>query len=135
MRTAKDIQNEIETIESAIEASKQAITDKQGEIDNFDRSQYYTEDMYEEALEGIYGDSVEVCGMTMNPVYILKECDPTAYRCGMGDMVDSMDNSDFEEFNELEKELEELDDELTDLESELEELEEELELAEEEDEE
>ena len=120
MRTANEIQTTIDTIESAIETAKQAITDKQDEIDTFDKSQYYTEEMYESALEDMYSDSVDVCGMSMNPVYVLKMCDPTAYNCGMGDMVDSMDNADFEEFNELEKELEALDDELTELEKELE---------------
>jgi len=134
MRNVKDIQNDIESTNSAIDSATQAVADKQNEIDNFDKSRYYTEEMYDQDLESIYGDSVEVCGMTMNPVYILKECDPTAYRCGMNDLIDNKDNSDFEEFNELETELEELEDELSDLELELSELELELEECEDEEE-
>jgi hypothetical protein len=45
----------------------------------------YTEDTYMDMLDDIYGD-VEICGMTYNAGYALKELDPIAFRCGMSDM-------------------------------------------------
>ncbi len=45
---------------------------------------------YEESLRELYGD-VNVCGMEMDAVRVLKEMDPTAYRCGMNDYEDSED--------------------------------------------
>lgn len=44
----------------------------------------YTEDDYEEVLRDLYGD-VLVCGMTMDAAWVLKECDPIAFRCDFAD--------------------------------------------------
>jgi hypothetical protein len=45
-------------------------------------------DMYDEILSDIYG-TVEVCGMTMDAVTVLKEMDETAYREGFWDYVNN----------------------------------------------
>ena len=50
-----------------------------------------TEEQYDDFLEGVYGDSIEVCGMNMSPLRILKECDPIAYDCGKADYESSLD--------------------------------------------
>jgi len=42
-------------------------------------------EQYEEMLDEVYGTFME-----MDASYILKECDPTAYRCGLLDYVDSL---------------------------------------------
>lgn len=66
------------------------ITDAIGAvIDNMDDS------YYEAALYEIYGEEVEICGYTMDPVYIFREMDPIAYRCGLNDYYDSL-SSDIE---------------------------------------
>jgi hypothetical protein len=49
----------------------------------------YTQDDFDDSLDEC-GDVV-VCGMNFSPSHILKECDPTAYRCGF---------SDFQEYDE-----------------------------------
>lgn len=54
--------------------------------DNDDR------DMYEEMLHECYPEDVKVCGMDMDPVQVLKECDTTAYRCGAIDYFDGLDD-------------------------------------------
>lgn len=41
----------------------------------------YSEDDYEDMLRETYGD-VNVCGMSMDAAWVLKECDPIAFRCG-----------------------------------------------------
>ena len=43
-------------------------------------------DSYEELLNDTYGDF-----MNMDAAYILKECDPVAYRCGLNDYVYTLD--------------------------------------------
>ena len=45
-------------------------------------------DAYHAMLRDCYGD-VEVCGMQMDAARILREMDPTAYRCGYNDWSDS----------------------------------------------
>ncbi len=66
------------------------ITDAIGAvIDNIDDS------YYEDALYEIYGNEVKICGYTMDPVYIFREMDPIAYRCGLNDYYDSL-SSDIE---------------------------------------
>lgn len=47
-------------------------------------------EQYDEMLRDCYGD-VSVCGMEMDCVRILKEMDPTAYRCGFGDWLGTTD--------------------------------------------
>lgn len=66
---------------------------------------------YEEELNAIYG-TVEVCGMTMDAGTVLRECDPTAFRCGMADkpiiwVCDECDTEyeDEDEANECCKEM------------------------------
>ena len=49
-----------------------------------------TEDEYEDVLNEIYG-TVEVCGMTFDSGAILRELDPTAFRCGQVDYEDSLE--------------------------------------------
>jgi len=61
------------------------ITDAIGAvIDNMNDS------YYEAALYEIYGDKVEICGYTMDPVYIFRKMDPIAYRCGLNNYYDSL---------------------------------------------
>lgn len=45
-------------------------------------------ELYDDCLDA--GGDVKVCGCTFRPSDILKELDPTAYRCGYLDYADSM---------------------------------------------
>ena len=42
------------------------------------------ENAYEEMLTDAYG-TVDICGMTFNAGYALRQLDPTAFRCGLAD--------------------------------------------------
>jgi peptidoglycan hydrolase CwlO-like protein len=53
----------------------------------------------------------------------LKNVDPTAYRCGLNDFVDSLDASETDEYKELQEEIEQLQSDIEDLESEIKDLE------------
>lgn len=87
------------------------------------------EERYEETLRELYGD-VNVCGMEMDAVRVLKEMDPTAYRCGVNDWEDSegfveiegdyyesgdVDEARDEFVSNLESEVSDLEDEIAEL--------------------
>lgn len=68
------------------------------------RTYYQYCEMYDEILDDCEGD-VMIAGVIFSPSYILKELDPTAYRCGVLDLMDSIDeegenSEDMEEFDE-----------------------------------
>ena len=110
-------------LEKAIAEKQAEIEAKQKEIDNFEIDIDEYEDEYCNMIDEM--DVVRIGSLEYQASYVLREIDPTAYRCGLIDYVDSLEVSDDPAYKELEEELETLEDELTDLESELEELEEE----------
>ena len=110
----KELQNKIDNM-------KELIKSKQNEIYSFEIDPDDFIDQYEECLNS--EGEVKVAGLTFYPADIIKELDPTAYRCGLNDYVDGIDKSEVKEYQRLEEELEELESELTDLENELEEAE------------
>ena len=61
-------------------------------------------EMYDEILDDCEGD-IMIAGVLFSPSYILKELDPTAYREGVLNLMDSIDeegenSEDMEEFDE-----------------------------------
>ena len=119
-----NINQQIEMLESKIDAIKADIENKQSEIDNFEYE--ISESDFDEFLDEIE-QPVNVCGMEFYPSDILKSCDPIAYRCAKSDYESNYDLDDVEEYCDLKEELEALESELEDLESELEDLQSELE--------
>ena len=119
-----NINQQIEMLESKIDAIKADIENKQSEIDNFEYE--ISESEFDEFLDDS-GKTVTVCGIEFYPSDILKSCDPIAYRCAKSDYESNIDLDDVEEYTDLKEELEALESELEDLESELEDLESELE--------
>ena len=54
-----------------------------------------TDEMYDCWLRDCYSETVNVCGFEMDPVQILRELDPVAYRCGKSDWeADFADNDE-----------------------------------------
>ena len=105
------------TIKDAIAELEQAIADKQKEIDDFDKSEYVSYDQYDDMLDG-YSDPVTLGGLVYEPSFVLKRVDEVAYNNGYNDYVDSIDESDILEYQELEAELEALQEDLEVLEDE-----------------
>ena len=119
-----NINQQIEMLESKIDAIKADIENKQSEINNFEY------EISESDFDSVLDDneqSVNVCGIEFYPSDILKSCDPIAYRCAKSDYESNYDLDDVEEYSELKEELETLESELEYLESELEALESEIE--------
>ena len=123
-----ELKYQIDTYNDEIAELNEAIKDKKGEIDNFQLDPSNYADSYDQMLDDCYGDF-----MGYNASYILSEVDPTAYRCGMADYLDSLDMSDDANYQELVEELEELESDLETAESDLETLENELSELEDED--
>ena len=95
----------------------------QTQIDGFELDPDDYADQYDEMLDEVHGDF-----LGMNASYILKETDPTAYRCGLLDYLDGLDQDEekmdnaecLELFNlleEIESKIEELEDEMSELEN------------------
>ena len=56
-----------------------------------ERERELTDEEYQLELDDLYGE-VNVCGMTMRAGYVLREMDPTAFRCGKIDYTDSLEH-------------------------------------------
>ena len=98
------------------------IKDKQEEIDCFDVSQYYDDDMFIEEMREEYG-AVKIMGYEYSAIDALCELDNIAFREMYNNHLDTLDKNDFEEYQKLAEELEELENELLDIEDEIEQLE------------
>jgi peptidoglycan hydrolase CwlO-like protein len=85
-----------------------------------------TDELYADMLDDCYGE-VEIAGISFSTSRALKELDPTAYRCGECDYIDSLSlveiHGDYYEQDAVEAERDSL---VTDLENELSDLEDEL---------
>lgn len=114
--------NEINATLQDLNIELDRLTKEQLNLDISDTSLADTDD-YETMLDECYGD-VEICGYTYTASHALKSIDPTAYRCGFVDWLDSLDIEDSDEWKELEGQIEDLRGQIEQLENELEELEE-----------
>ena len=99
-----------------------AIKAVQKKMDRFDVSEYYDEDMFIVEMLEEYG-TVNIMGYEFNAIDALYELDNIAFREMYNNHIDTLDKSDFEEYRELEKELEELENELLEIEDEIKQLE------------
>ena len=99
-----------------------AIKNKRKEMDCFDVSCYYDEGMFIEDMRGEYG-SVNIMGYEYSAIDALCELDNIAFREMYNNHIETLDKGDFEEYCELEDELEELENELLEIEDEIEQLE------------
>lgn len=114
----------IQQIEAKIAELAQQAKALQDQIDSFELDPDDYTEQYDEMLDDVNGEF-----MGMNASYILKGMDPVAYRCGLLDYLDSLDqdeekmNNDeclelFNQLEEIESEIEELEDELAELDNE-----------------
>ena len=93
----------------------------QNQIDSFELDPDDYAEQYDDMLDDVHGEF-----LGMNASYILKKMDPVAYRCGLLDYLDSLDQDEekmdndeclelFNQLGEIESEIEELEDELTEM--------------------
>ena len=124
--TENTLQSQIESIESKLSDLRFHVSDlesQQGKIE-LDPDDY--EDQFDDMLDESIPE-IEIGSLTYSPSHVLKNVDPTAYRCGLNDFVDSLDVEDSDEYKELQEEIDQLKSDIEDLESEIEDLESEIE--------
>lgn len=126
MNTQHDtIKQHIVELESKLLDAEKQLLGIQEEINNFDASDYVTENQYDDMLDDCYGE-IEICGMSYVASVALESVDPTAYRCGYNDYVDSVDLDSIDEYNELIEQKETLESEIDDIQNEIDDLNDEL---------
>ena len=130
METIELLQVEIQMKEHAISKLKAQIKNKEAQQNNIECDPDDFADQFDECLDE--AGSIEVAGGTFYPSQILKECDPTAYRCGLNDFADSeFRKEETEEYQALQEEIDQLESDIEDLESEIGDLENQIEEIEE----
>ena len=122
MTTLSTMQTNLEELENDLSCLEAKLSDKENERDNLEFNNDDFIDQYEECLDECNGEF-----MGMDASYILKECDPIAYRCGLNDYVDSLDISDSDVYKELDQECDDIQDCINEKEEEISELVQEIE--------
>lgn len=120
--TVITLQSQIDSIESKLSDLRLQVSyleSQQGKIE-LDPDNY--EDQFDESLDESIPE-IEIGCLTYSPSYVLKNVDPTAYRCGLNDFIDSFDASETDEYKALQEEIDQLKSDIEDLESEIEDLE------------
>ena len=108
-------------IEAKIAELAQQAKALQAQIDNFELDPDDYAERYDEMLDECHGDF-----LGMNASYILKGMDQVAYRCGLLDYLDGLDQDEekmendeclelFNQLEEIKSEIEELEDKLTEM--------------------
>lgn len=111
--------NQLAALQAKRDELVKAVKDKQKEIDCFDVSEYYDEDMFIEEIREEYG-SVNIMGYEYNAIDALYELDNIAFREMYNNHIDTLDKNDFEEYQELAEELEEIENKLLDINNQIE---------------
>lgn len=133
--TAEEIQTQIENLRDRIEELEDnrenlvrerdelevEVGDLKIDIDQFDRSEYASEDLYDVWLDEMDG-LVSVAGLQYQASDILKQVDPIAYRTGFNDYVDTLRDEDFQEYCDMVENRDELDESIEDLNDQIENL-------------
>jgi hypothetical protein len=102
---------ELEDLESELKDLETELEDR----DEFNRDDYYNS--FDESLDD--GDSITVAGIEFEPSDILKECDPTAYRCYFNDYVSYYEDEENDKISEMEQDITDKKEEVTDKEQEI----------------
>ena len=123
------MKNSIELLRAEVEMKEHEIRKMQAMIADKEKQQEQIEldpDDYEDQFDESLDDSIpeiEIGCLTYSPSHVLKNVDPTAYRCSLNDFVDSLDVEDSDEYKALQEEIDQLKSDIEDLESEIEDLE------------
>lgn len=111
-----------EELEDELENIKDLKVKEEVYISNYldDVAELEAAECYDDLIDEEYPDGVEIMGLTFSASYIVKQLDPTAYRCGLSDYADILRDGhlyddeviehqeNIEELEAYEKELEEL---------------------------
>ena len=117
--------NSNELLRAEVEMKEHEIRKMQSQIADKEKQQEQIEldpDDYEYQFDESLDDSIpeiEICCLTYSPSHVLKNVDPTAYRCGLNDFIDSLDIEDSDEYKALQAEIDQLQSDIEDLENQI----------------
>ena len=114
--------SKLATLQAKRDELIRTIKDKQKEIDCFDVSLYYSEDMFIDEMHEAFG-YIDIMGIQYSAVHTLRKIDYIAFREMFNNYLDTLDKNDFDEYQALDEELEELENELLEIEEQTEQLE------------
>jgi Rad3-related DNA helicase len=100
-----------------IEELREELRRLKKERDNFDVSEYADDEDYADWIDEIEGEVI-ICGMSYSASNILREVDPTAYRCIFSDYCDGLEKEDFKEYEDILEKIEEIEGDIEELEEE-----------------
>ena len=110
-----------EDLMQELDEKQDELQDLEQERDNFKIDESDKENEYDEILD--MGGAVDIGDVSLYPSDILKECDYTAYRCGLLDYVDTLDVEEEKEYQNIEEQIDDLQYEIEILEEQIGELE------------
>lgn len=82
------------------------------QIDSFDVSEYVSHDEYDEVLNEVHGETVNIAGLVFDTATALKEIDEIAYVCGYIDYCSNCNIESIPEYRVLTERLDELESEM-----------------------
>ena len=126
METIELLRAEVEMKEQEIRKMQAMIADKEKQQEQIELDPDDYEDQFDESLDESIPE-IEIGCLTYSPSHVLKNVDPTAYRCGLNDFVDSLDVEDSDEYKALQSEIDDIQEEIDQLQSDIEDLESEIE--------
>ncbi len=109
MQTREELEKKIKDLQDSLESYK----------DNYDPDDDEFEEMYDDMIRETC-DTVTIVGLTFDPARIIREMDPTAYRCGKVDYLDSLELDEVPGYDDFKDNVEEEIAELEELIAELE---------------
>lgn len=122
MKTIELLQAEIQMKEHAIRKMQAQIADKEKQQSNIEIDPDDFADQFDDSLDNSTPE-IEIGCLTYLPSHVLKNVDPTAYRCSLNDFVDSLDVEDSDEYKALQSEIDDIQYEIDQLQSDIEDLE------------
>ncbi len=113
-----------DNLNEALIDAERALDKAQRALDDFEPDDDEAHERYDEYMQEVYGD-IEVCGIRMDALDVLKHMDPVAYRTGFNDWMDGEDKSTFDGYSDLEDAVTEAQDEVDRIQNEIDESEDE----------
>ena len=112
IKNVQDLKANISLVAEKLYKAQQVLEEMECDLEDIEEEEETFEldpnDFEEQYCEMLDSEgTVDVWGMKFDPSRILKELDPTAFNCGLGDYVDSLDNDASKEYKDIQERLEE----------------------------
>lgn len=121
MKTLFELKTELENLQAELSEAK----DKLNDIQNNPQEYADLSGMYDDCLDELYSEQCEALPVYVSGSNLIREFDPTMYRCGFNDYCADYDYTSLDVYQETEDQITDLEDQIYEIENQIEELEEE----------